>query len=286
MAFHVGDFTACRSYIDRAVEIVDRRGDPYQLVAFLPLRGLIAFCRGDWIEARSDLARGLAVGRQAGTLAISAFPPLFMARLCLATGEWAEGARLIAESMSLPDRDRHPVALELAKGLLAQLDLLEGRPDSARTRILSLSPATYRDGTFAELEPHGYGPLLALAHLQLGDLAEAERVVDETVVHARATQAQPGLVEALRVAALIALRQGRPADAAACLDEALPLARAMPYPYAEARLLAAYGSLHVERDAPEVARQHLEAALAIFQRLGAGKDVEHTAQQLTSLSRG
>jgi hypothetical protein len=176
---------------------------------------------------------------------------------------------LVEESMALPERDRHPVALDLAKGLLAELDLLEGRPDSARIRIFLLSPAVYRDGVFEEIAPHGYGSLLALAHLELGNVAEAERVVDETIGRARTRQAQPGLVEALRVAALIALRQGRPTDAAAYLDEALPLARAMPYPYAEARLLQVDARRHAECGELELARERLAAALAIFRRLGA-----------------
>jgi tetratricopeptide (TPR) repeat protein len=283
VAFHAGEFTACRRSLDRAVEIAARRGDPFQLVAFLQVHGLLAFCRGDWREARDDLTRSLALCRQAGTLAISAHPPLSLARLCLATGEWAEGAGLIAESMALPDRDMHPVARDLAQGLLAQLDLLEGRPDAARTRILSLSPAVYHDGLFEEIVPHGYGSLLALASLELGEVAEAERVVRETIAHARATQSQPGLVEALWAAARIALRQGRSADAAMYLDEALPLARAMPNPHAEARLLEVYGRLHAAGGETERARQSLRAALAIFQRLGARKDAERTAQLQANL---
>jgi tetratricopeptide (TPR) repeat protein len=227
VAFHAGDFSGCWRCTVRAVEIAERRGDPFLLVAQLQVRGRFAFSRGDWLQARADLTRALAMSRQTGTLAISAHPALYVASLCLATGEWADVARLIAESMALPDRDRHPVAHELAQGLLAQLDLLEGRPDSARTRILSLSPAVYHDGLFEELAPHGYGSLLALAHLELGNLAEAEGVVGETIARARARQAQPGLVEAIQVAALIALRQERLAEAATCLDEALPLARAM-----------------------------------------------------------
>jgi transcriptional regulator with XRE-family HTH domain/tetratricopeptide (TPR) repeat protein len=282
VAFHAGEFTACRHPIDRAVEIAARRGDPFQLVAFLHVRGLLAFWRGDWLEARDDLTRSLALCRQAGTLAISAHPPLCLARLCLATGEWAEGAGLIAESMALPDRDTHPVERDLAQGLLAQLDLLEGRPDAARTRILSLSPAVYHDGFFEEVVPHGYGSLLALASLELGEMAEAERVVSETIAYARATQSQPGLVEALWAAARVALRQGRGTDAAAYLDEALPLARAMPYPHAEARLLRMYGDLHAIRDEPGPARERWASALAIFRRLGARKDAERTDQQLAA----
>jgi hypothetical protein len=56
------------------------------------------------------------------------------------------------------------------------------------------------------------------------------------------------------------------------------LARSMPYPYAEGRLLHVYGELHVAKGEPVPARERLEAALALFQRLGARKDVERVEQ--------
>jgi hypothetical protein len=58
-------------------------------------------------------------------------------------------------------------------------------------------------------------------------------------------------------------------EAAAVLEEGLELARSLPYPYAEARILA-------ELD-------RLEEALAIFRRLGARKDIERTEQELAAL---
>jgi transposase len=48
----------------------------------------------------------------------------------------------------------------------------------------------------------------------------------------------------------------------------------MPYPYAEARLLHVYGLMHAQKGGPEPARERLEAALALFRRLGARKDAD------------
>ena len=61
------------------------------------------------------------------------------------------------------------------------------------------------------------------------------------------------------------------------------LARGMPYPYAEARLLHVYGLLHAEQGEPEPARERQEAALAIFRRLGARKDIERVEQDIAAL---
>ena len=91
------------------------------------------------------------------------------------------------------------------------------------------------------------------------------------------------LVEALRVQALVFTRQHRWIAATHSLDEGLTLAERIPYPYAEARLLYVYGEMHVHKGEPEPARERLEAALAIFRRLGARKDTERVEQALATL---
>jgi hypothetical protein len=57
----------------------------------------------------------------------------------------------------------------------------------------------------------------------------------------------------------------------------------MPYPDGEAHLLQVYGQMHVAKGEPGPARARLEAALAIFQRLGARKDAERAEGTLTAL---
>jgi hypothetical protein len=97
-------------------------------------------------------------------------------------------------------------------------------------------------------------------------------VVRDAVDRARAELAPLQLVEAVRVRALIALRQEQLAEAAAGLDEALALTRRLPYPYQEARLLHVNGLVSYRQGEGERARAHLDAALAIFDRLGASRD--------------
>jgi hypothetical protein len=44
------------------------------------------------------------------------------------------------------------------------------------------------------------------------------------------------------------------------------LARTMPYPHGEGRLLEVYGRLHLDRSEPTAARERLEAVLAVLCR--------------------
>ena len=65
--------------------------------------------------------------------------------------------------------------------------------------------------------------------------------------------------------------------------EGLSLARCMPYPYAEGRLLHVYGEMLAQKGEPEPARERLAAALALFRRLGAHKDAERAEQAIAKL---
>ena len=92
--------------------------------------------------------------------------------------------------------------------------------------------------------------------------------------------------DALRVQAMVATRQAHWSEAAQALEEGLTLARRMPCPYAEARLLHVYGQMHAQKGELGPARERLQAALAIFRRLGARKDAERAEQAIGALCHG
>jgi hypothetical protein len=101
--------------------------------------------------------------------------------------------------------------------------------------------------------------LLAWASLDLGDAAGAEALVAMSIRRAREEGHRLALARALRVQALVAIRQGCWAEAHDVLEEGLSLTRSMPYPYAEASLLHAYGQLHAQKGEPVPAQERLEA---------------------------
>jgi tetratricopeptide (TPR) repeat protein len=123
-------------------------------------------------------------------------------------------------------------------------------------------------------------PTLACALLDLGQVDEAANVAAQALRRAQATHNRLTRLDALRVGALIATRQERWAGATRTLEEALSLAYEVGDPYRHARLLHAYGQMHVAKGEPGPARQRLEAALAIFRRLGARKDAEQVERAL------
>jgi hypothetical protein len=126
-------------------------------------------------------------------------------------------------------------------------------------------------------------PVLAWAQFEMGALDQAATTAAETIRRARSGTCRLALVQALRVRALVLLAQQRYAEAACSLEEGLAAARGMPYPHGEGRLLHVHGLLHAQQGEVVQARERLETARGIFERLGARPDIERTEHLLATL---
>jgi len=169
--------------------------------------------------------------------------------------------------------------LAAAYAALAHLCWLSGRYDEQAVVAAQAAQAARAVGD---------DRILAWAHLEEGDLTAAANVATRAIDRARAHDHRVVLVDALRISALVSCRTGRCREAISRLDNGLELAAAMPYPLAEARLLHAYSEVESliaggSADAPDAARERLEAALTLYERLGARADAALARQDLTAL---
>jgi hypothetical protein len=242
---------------------------------------MVAFYMGDWIQARRFFERTRAISHQIGTSYPDGDSPVRLpfARLALAEGEWDLATHAVKEALGEAQESGEVAEQQEAHELLAELDLRQGRAREARERL-----ALLRD--HPGMEERRVTPLLVLlawAHLELGEIEGAQEVIATAMRRLRADDDRLGLVDALRVQAMVLARCGLAVEAVASLEEGLALAGAMPYPYAEARLLHVYGQMHAQKQEPAQARERLEAALAIFRRLGARRDAEHVEHELRGL---
>jgi uncharacterized protein HemY len=209
-------------------------------------------------------------------------PPLvLLGRLCLAEGSWDEASRFLEEGRSAAQGSASIGLLLAAHALLAEREILEGRPDAHCVRLAALLAAAGQDLWFDAYVQ----PTLAWAYLAMDEVAVARAVVGQAVRRARAVTYRRGLVEALRVQAMVATRQGRWEDAESSLDEGLSLARSMADPYVEGRLLHVYGTMLAREGQPVPARQRLEEALAILRRLGARKAAVQVESSIAALAQ-
>jgi tetratricopeptide (TPR) repeat protein/transcriptional regulator with XRE-family HTH domain len=273
-----GEIARSSAAFDRAVAAAERLGDPDQIAHLWSQRGMPAFYAGRWNQARADFERGLVLTRQVEASSKLVYALSWQGQMLFRAGEWETAVPYLEEGVALAARNAERQGLRTMQTLLAERDLLEGRPDVARDRLI---PLCDRPG-LEEQDVTLLLPTLGWAYLELGDMAAAEEVATQAVRRARSQTIRVALVEALWVQAMLAIRQEQWAAATCALEAGLEMAQAMPYPYAEGRLLHVYGQMHLQLGEPAQAREWLEAALAIFRRLGARKDVERVEQVLAT----
>jgi tetratricopeptide (TPR) repeat protein len=242
----------------------------------------MAMHTGDWDRARALYGQAQALHRQIDLAPRSCEVGSLLGalgHLRQLEGAADEAARYLDEAIAIFSFQGKRSGLRWTQSLRAEGEILAGRPSAARARLLSLLD---RNGLQEYWVTTYVLPVLAWAHLECGDTDQAGQTLQEAIRRLRAAQCQLRLVDALRMQALLALRQHRWQEAAEALEEGLSLARGMPRPHAEGCLLQAWGVLHARKGEPASARERLEEALAIFQRLRALRDIAQTEQLLTT----
>jgi tetratricopeptide (TPR) repeat protein len=282
--YDLGAFATARHATERALTLAERHG--FRMVETLATtrRGWIAFASGAWAAARRDFERGVVIGREMGRFWASVFAPLGLGALSLAEGLDAEATRHLEQCEGqLHAGEQASLGLKVVGQrvvvVLAERDLLAGRPEMARTRLAPLLDPDARQ----EEDVTPVLPLMAWALLDVGEVSEAADLVSRAVIQAREEDKRVLLIDALRVAAMIAARQGRWGEAEIALADGLSHARRLGYPYGEARLLQVHGEVLAQTDQPMPAQEQLEAALAIFRQLGARRDAAHVEQAVAAL---
>jgi tetratricopeptide (TPR) repeat protein/transcriptional regulator with XRE-family HTH domain len=279
-----GEFELARPFRERAQEAARLQDDPLSIARTLANRGEGALYTGDWASARADFMAALTEMERIEDTGASAYPLLDLALLSLMEGRPDEMDHWVGRAMQPAERGGDLQALRWAATLRAEREIMAGYPERAVARLI---PLRDRPG-LQETDVTYLLPSLAWAQLESGAVAEARESSRQAVERARAQGNQVILVEALRIRAMVDCREGRTEDALTDLEEGLTRARAMPYPYAEARLLHVLGATYAGRrtepaGALNDAREVLAAALVIHERLGARADAAAIRQDLPAL---
>ncbi len=273
---NAGELDTAASYVARALDAIERVGDPVRMVRLTCTRGIVAFFTGDWRGARADFEAALVTSRQIGMSSGYAYPLFYLGYLCIGEGAWDEAIRYLDESIGVATEIGDLQVLRWARAGRAWCDILGGRPAPARDNLTTLLDSSGQEGqgiSWVLLS-------LAWAYLDLGNGDRAVATAARAVAHARVEHDQLSLVDALWIQAMVATRQARWTDAERVLEEGLALAQPMPYRYAEGRLLHLYGLLYLGKGESHPARERLEAALALFRRLGARQDIKRVERDL------
>jgi tetratricopeptide (TPR) repeat protein/DNA-binding CsgD family transcriptional regulator len=274
----MGEFEEGRAYAEHALELARRVGVRSEVELATLMLGRVMFRLGNWMGARSHFEQAAAAGNILGCSWGSVTALLHLGTLEVAEGNWDRASSLLEQCVETAESRRHLEVLPVAQEALARFDLLQGRPHSA---VLRLEPLAWCEGTkFTSILP-----TLAQAYLDQGDGARAQATVSRAIARAKSQHNQLALVQALHVWGMVCMGQRSWEEAMSALGEALALAHAMLYPYAEAQALYELGRAFAETGQSEQARERLQKALSIFRRMGAMKDIERTEHALDSYSR-
>jgi ATP/maltotriose-dependent transcriptional regulator MalT len=275
-----GDFTTSRTMFDVSATALEQMENPSRWSFLFAQRAWLAILVGDWPAAQTELDQARVWSRGADRSWYSAYPLILLARLRLLEGEAQTAAELARDAVAQSEAGGDLQGQRWAVSILAEIDILAGRPEVARARLV---PLLDRPG-LEECDVTSLLVVLAWAYLELGQANQAAASVDQALTRARREDMRVVVVEALRVRSLVAVRRAEWDVAVRCLEEGLTLARDMPYPYAEARLLQVFGELDARTGDVHAARRRLEAARITLQRIGANAECERAEQQLAALS--
>jgi tetratricopeptide (TPR) repeat protein len=270
------DLAHAKTYLDQTLQVAERRGGPYLVLRALADLAHYHYFAGEWRQGRECAERAECMMRQLDRLIW--YDVLFaLGQLDLGQGRFEDAEHRLVRVLTLAAEWSDVLTQRAGQRLLSERDLMCGHASSAYTRLEPL------------LEPHDWQgwsvdmllPLMAWAQLALDRDTEAAATLEAC----KARCGKLWLVDALRVEAMLAIKQRRWQDAIASLDESLAMCRAMPYPYAEAKALYVYGQLHAVKGEPRLAREKYEAALAICAQLDEGLYRPHIERALAGALR-
>ncbi len=274
-----GDIHSARECTDRALTVAVLLGDPVQIAYAVRNRGCIALFCGDWSQARTDFEQSLALNRNIGASWGFGAPLASLGLLCALEGRTEEAARYLDECQAVAEASDDLAQRRMVQWMLAECDLISGDSRAAYAR---LSPLLKRPGLEELVDPILL-KTLAWASAEVGEIGAAVDAAARAVSCARAGNDRIALAHALQAQALVVTRSRNRPEARRVLDEGMALARSMPYPHVEARILRVEALFHAEQGARDEALWSLEAALALFERLGAQPEAQHVAKALTVL---
>jgi eukaryotic-like serine/threonine-protein kinase len=259
----LGEHGQTQAYFERALQVAERMGDPTEMAFLLSNHAANAYKTGDWGKARAEYERAVTIVHHIGVSWASAYPLIGLGQLCLAQGEWQPATLYLEEAITLAEQCGDAQALRSAVCAEAEWHLLQGRADTARSRLepLLIVPTQETDITIVLTT-------LAWAYLSTGELDTAEALLAQIAMEVPEGTSSFDLMDASRVRALAVAQQGRAWEAEQMLEEVLALTQRMHFPYMEAKTLYVYGLLEWRQAEQGQAVGRLEAALAILSRLG------------------
>jgi DNA-binding NarL/FixJ family response regulator len=268
-------FDEARQLWDGLISECDRRNDP---TAADPrfFRSRMEVSAGRWTQALELCSEAVAIAQQTGRGITEPLCEMIASEIAAYRG--TVDRALVRDQVETARRMGYGGAVHRLNRALATADLASDNPAAAWAEVASLFEGiTDMDEVLAQLA----GSVAIEALVGIGRDAEAERLLD--LLDARAATADTDLrALADRGRGLVLHARGHHDDAIALLERAAEV-RELPAernPFEQARTLFLLGRVRRESNLKKAARDALEQAAEIFERLGAKQWLERTRAEI------
>ena len=248
----------------RAVEDGAETGLPLVLWAMAENEGWA----GNWPRAEHLAAEGYRLAEDSGSQAAIAFMSAARALLHAYRGRIDAGLRDAARAAELARQVGMPLPAATAAQAYGIAVLSAGDARGAHQRLGPLAEAVLATG-MAEPALCRFVPDEIEALTRLGELGAAEALLGPFEARSAQLGRGWGIAVAGRCRGLLLAARGDLADAGAALEAGLQAHQRLAMPFEEARTLLAAGEVHRRARHKQQALDFLQAALVIFERLGA-----------------
>jgi DNA-binding CsgD family transcriptional regulator len=246
-------------------------------------RTAIAHCAlGALPEALEAAERALELAVAAGLRANEATALAAIAHVAAQLGDERRVRDAAARALEAAEGRGAGHAARMAHAAIGALELSRGDPVAAHAQLGQLV-AHARGRAFAEPGAMAFVPDDVEALAATGAAAAAQDVLDWYEGCARATGRLSALAAAGRCRGLLVAAAGDPADGARLVRTALDLHPAGVLPLERARTLLALGVTGRRARRKRPARDALDEALGVFERLGARLWAERTREELARI---
>jgi DNA-binding CsgD family transcriptional regulator len=262
------ELEAAASTLERLRDEAAAIGNFHALGPVLQFLALVLCRRGEAQTARHVAEEGVAVARASGD--ISGLTPALgsLAHVYAQLGEVELARAAGAEGLAMAEQTNFRYGELRLRHALGILELSLGSFARTRELLAGVAPvrwaAGYRDPSIVRSVPDEVEALVALGAVD--DAVEALTPFEE---YATMLERRWALGTSARCRGLVAAARGEPSFAWEAFERALELQRRLPEPYELARTLLVYGTARRRAKSRGQARELLEEALSIFERIGA-----------------
>jgi DNA-binding CsgD family transcriptional regulator len=264
------------------------RGEEIELMMFAFHSGLVEIWRGNFAECAliAQDVRERAVQLGGGDLPL-ALAPLLQSAVAAYVGQEFEARRDATEALAICHRCDSPFLVTVWPiTTLAFLDVSLGNYDAALTTLKPLLCTLDTTSKATEIFVTPFLPDAVEALVQLGQLAEAEPLIDALERNGRRLSRPWMLALGGRCRAMLLAARGDLYAASVAVQRAMIEHDALPMPFERARTQLLLGQIQRRQRQKAVASSTLQDALGAFERLGTPLWAERARTELARVKVG